>query len=398
VSDYDDRERAAIQAEAADAEATTFVERLHRERAATVEDAQAAFSAGQFDDARKHLAALRDLLPVGTLDIAALAGDGEDADRAIANALHLIDREERRQRPVLAPMLRPNPLPLAPDWLLAAPDPDNRRLVRGWLPDGRLAALSGDGAIGKSHVAVALAAAIAGGGEGTTPLIPDGQPGDTPRLRVRGPQAAAVIATWEDDDAECWRRVHALHRAGAEWASPEALEPTDDGGLHFLRPDGPVWAARKTGNAAALAVLTPAGDALLAYAAQRRARLLVMDPVAAAFGASEIDRAQVRAFCSHMDAWARSNRCAVLLVSHPPKAEKRTGGQSGSTDWRNAPRAVLTLTLENDPPLPVLTCDKSNYGRRPEPLALERQRGDGGMHWIERTMPAQEDDDDRTIA
>lgn len=156
-------------------------------------------------------------------------------------------------RPALHALTRPNPLPPAPDWLLAGPDPEHRDRVRGWLPDARLCALSGDGALGKSHLAVALAAAVAGGGNGCLPLIPDANPNaDTARLRVCGDRAAAVVATWEDDAAECWRRVHALHRAGAQWADPDALGDR----LHFLRPNGPIWAARERGNAAALAVLT----------------------------------------------------------------------------------------------------------------------------------------------
>ena len=123
---------------------------------------------------------------------------------------------------------------------------------------------------------------------------------------------------------------------------------------------------------------------MLAYAAEQDARLLVLDPVAAAFGANEIDRAQVRAFCAHLDAWSRDHGCAVLLVQHPPKAERDTGGQSGSTDWRNAPRAVLTLAQDEDAPERLtLTCTKSNYGRLPPPLTLERRAGEGGMHWHE---------------
>ncbi len=327
------------------------------------------------------------------------AGDHPgDVLRAMRRRIERAEAEaEAAARPKLHPLDRPDPLPPAADWLLA----DRKGL--GWLPSGRLAALSGDGALGKSHFALAVAAAVAGRGGGALPLIPDAQPAsDTARLAVVGERGDAVVATWEDDAAECWRRVLALKDAGAAWAFPEAL----DDRLHFVRPDGPVWAPRARGNAAALAVLTATGEALLAHAAERRARLLVLDPVAGAFGAAEIDRAQVRAFCAHLDAWSREHGCAVLLVQHPPKAERSSGGQSGSTDWRNAPRAVLTLTLEPDPrdagrkavdrehpPLPTLAVDKSNSGRRPDPLTLERRAGEGGMHWREAATPAGGGDD-----
>ena len=205
-----------------------------------------------------------------------------------------------------------------------------------------------------------------------------------------------MFATWEDDGAECWRRVEALHSVGAAWAEPKALATR----LHLIRPPGALWSADRTGNAAALARLQAPGERLFEFAERQGARLVVIDPVAAAFGASEIDRAQVRAFCGWLDAWAQRAECAVVLLQHPPKAERASAGGSGSTDWRNAPRAVLLLRRErpdgsteapktgDDDRSPVLRLEKSNYGKRPGPVHLSRKSGPWRMHWREVEAPA----------
>ena len=56
-------------------------------------------------------------------------------------------------------------------------------------------------------------------------------------------------------------------------------------------------------------------------------RLLIIDPLAAAFVQNENDRALVRAFLSALDQWAEDHSCAVLIISHPPKGDS---AQSGS--------------------------------------------------------------------
>ena len=100
------------------------------------------------------------------------------------------------------------------------------------------------------------------------------------------------------------------------------------------------------------------------------ARLLVVDPLAAAYACSENDRGLVRAFMTNLDGWARATGCAVLIVSHPPKSE---ADYSGSTDWHAAARAVWKLgTAETDAgnggkvkekaPAPRLDCLKTSYG------------------------------------
>jgi len=156
------------------------------------------------------------------------------------------------------------------------------------------------------------------------------------------------------------------------------------------------------------------GLALLQRAEQRadrkQARLLVIDPSAAAFSSSEIDRAQVRQFIGALDAWAMKHDCTVMIITHSPKA---TGAAySGSTDWRNAPRFMLTLKTKkpdkpkNDDSMPegkpetFLAIEKANYALLGTRIKIETappKKKDGWSGWwqaVGEIAPEEAEDDD----
>ena len=108
--------------------------------------------------------------------------------------------------------------------------------------------------------------------------------------------------------------------------------------------------------------LTLAGEWTRHYCETHKVRLLVVDPLAAAYACNENDRGLVRAFMANWDGWARNTGCAVLIISHPPKS---ASDYSGSTDWHAAARAVWTLgtaDTELGVPAPRLDCLKNSYG------------------------------------
>ena len=124
-------------------------------------------------------------------------------------------------------------------------------------------------------------------------------------------------------------------------------------------------------------------------AEQHNARLLVVDTLGVANGASEIDRAQVGAFFADWAAWADENDCAVLLIAHPPK----TAGvaYSGSTGILGGVRAMWTIEsvrrdCQGDCGSPRnckcepayayrLVNAKQNYSRATAPIWLTNRRG-----------------------
>ena len=200
-------------------------------------------------------------------------------------------------------------------------------LIPGWLPAARLGVLVGEGALGKSRLALQLARAVAAGVEG---WLPGG-----PTLAAAGKPAPAVLATWEDEIPEISDRLGA----------PEGTLDLHDR-LHALSyiGCGPVWApgASRSGPRHR-ADWTDVGNWIRAFCESIGARLLIIDPLAAAYAGDENSRSEVREFLSAFDAWAYAARVTVLLIGHPPKSDSP---YSGTTDWHAAARAMWTLSME----------------------------------------------------
>ena len=252
------------------------------------------------------------------------------------------------------------------DWSKQPPKRD--WLIDAWLPAGRVAMLTGPGKVGKSRLALQLAAAIAAGEKA---WLPGG-----PELVLKSSEDkvkddVAVLATWEDEEEEVARRLHGMN-----------MHAKVGKRLRYVAPDEPLWVGYggdrtdpfgydRTGR------LSPTGIKLRQYCKDKGARLLIVDPRAAAYGLNENDRAAVRMFVSEWDRWAQDNRCAVLLIVHPPKSD---GPYSGTTDWHAAVRAVWELTTkavdvgdkkDGGRRAVRFACLDTNYGPMPSPLWLK---------------------------
>lgn len=256
-------------------------------------------------------------------------------------------------------------------------------IVDGWLPRGRVALIAGKGGAGKSRLALQLAAGIVGDvpdwlPDVALPIAPD----------VRG--ATVVLATYEDAPELLADRADRLKRgitATGRHRWPALADLTD---LHVidLAREGPIWGPPKGVHVATRAALLPTGDRLREHCETVGARLLILDPLAAAFGANENDRSAVREFLSAMDGWARDADCAVLIVAHPPK---NSATFSGSTDWVNGVRTAWSLARpDGDPTAPAddraydLLLAKANYARAGLTVTLLADWSRGGWHWRAR--------------
>ena len=267
------------------------------------------------------------------------------------------------------------------DWTAAAPP--REWLLDGLLPAGRVSALYGPGESGKSRFTLQLALGVVGGAD--VPVVPM-LPGSTspakvdiPRVRRHG---RVLLVTWEDETDEIRRRAAALRATpGGPAVDPEVL--ADRLRVIDMRAvGGPLWAPRAAGSrhTSTEGEWTEAGRRLLATIDRDRPALVVIDPIAAAYACSEVDRGLVRRFVGAVDAAAEASGAAVLLVGHPAKAGG--DGYSGSTDWRNGVWGLLTLgptdtafEVDGDrKPVPVrapaLQRDKSSYGPARGPLWL----------------------------
>ena len=238
--------------------------------------------------------------------------------------------------------------------------PDREWLIDHRLAVGELTLFAGHGSIGKSRLALQLAGSLAAEREVWLPRAKTSIAEEAPRLNDGG---VCMFASWEDDRAETARR---LKQAGLSSAVGQRLIFSQEGATT------PLW---KEGGEDGLGQPTGRMKRLLDDTYAVGAVLLVIDPAAAAYGSDENSRQLVRAFLGRLSRWAQSTKCAVLLISHPPK----TAGAiySGSTDWWNAPRSVWSLTWQEfaDPDFEGkkksdaprlratrLRWEKSNYG------------------------------------
>lgn len=217
------------------------------------------------------------------------------------------------------------------------------------LSVGEIAVFSGPGGIGKSSVALAVAAAA-------------GAPrhGEACGLAVRpGP---VVFASYEDSAPRMAHRLRWFAGGVADDGRPAAGHV-----LAWKRPR-PLWTVDPEGATIEADEWGPFWRAVREAGAQ----LVILDPVSVALlGVSASDSGAVRDFLDRLTYEAERAECGVLLIGHDTKSARNqaragedpgAGAVAGSGAWFDGARGILYLWRERGSDTRILECIKSNYG------------------------------------
>lgn len=234
-----------------------------------------------------------------------------------------------------------------------APDPV-RWLWPNYLPRGKLAILDGDPGVGKSFLALDIAARISRGG-----YFPDGACSERPHV--------TLILSGEDSAADTIRpRAEA---AGADLENVLVVASTDGALMRFPAD-------------------LPHLDSIIR---ERHADLVVIDPIMAFIPpevASNSDQC-VRGPLNLLATVAARNDCTILLIRHLRKkaATKSVHRGLGSIGIIGAVRAGLLVAQHpHDAELRVLAVTKTNLGSMPPALGFRFHASDPkrvGINWTE---------------
>ena len=232
----------------------------------------------------------------------------------------------------------------------AAPTPENLPLVTGedppppdcilehWLPRGELTILSGAGGLGKSHLALQLACALACG-------CPEHFLDDQHRQADGDPLSAkSLFATWEDSYNSTRRRIQRILATMAGWLDINRVKKNVL--YRDMKPQGHIWIpATSSGHIATRGHMGNPGHNLLDDCVNMGIDFLVLDSIVAIFGQDSNSAPHVRQFLNYLSAWCNDTGITALMLGHPSKADQK--GILGSVDWTNGVRSVWTLTEED---------------------------------------------------
>ena len=276
-------------------------------------------------------------------------------------------------------LLAPPQLVSAAPPLLTGELPTRQWLIKDWLPANCVSMFTGEGGVGKSFATLQIACALV---SGVKDCYFDAT--SKPISNTELPAINVVYAAWEDELEEVSRRIRRI-KGNLQWPDFDKIGR----GFSFvdLKKLGPIWGPKQGDHVSTRGGLLHSGEELMRICEDKGARLLVLDPGAGAFGGNENDRAAVREFTGYMSGWGVDNKCATLIIAHPPKSGET---YSGSTDWLGSVRSLWNLGLRATKPdgeevkYYSLKHEKSNYSLTQPEICLAK--GKYGV-WLQTESP-----------
>jgi hypothetical protein len=226
------------------------------------------------------------------------------------------------------------------DHLASGTPPVRQFLLEPIMPLGVVGLLFGEGGLGKSMEALALAILVARAGMGSPPsgLALQGPFGGTVPKCSGG---ASIFLTLEDDRAEIHRRTMAVDAAGYRDGAPCYVIPALD-----LPGFDPALITTGVGRIATLTDFAIRGlDAMVINVSRESGhpvRLIILDPAGDFLDADENDAGPVKRLLRLLREKASAHGCTILLLGHVAKSG---GGTSmrGSSAWVANARFAYSL-------------------------------------------------------
>jgi RecA-family ATPase len=239
--------------------------------------------------------------------------------------------------------------------------PEREWLVPDLIPMKQVTLLYGDGATGKSLLALLLSSCA------VTGIQWFGRP-------VK--QGCVEFISAEDDGDELHRRLNDIAR---ETGQP--LERMDGLIVSSFADEDAIMAALKHGEGQLSE--TEFYREVVTVVSETKPVLLVLDTLADVYGGNEVVRQQVRSFIAMLRKIAIQHSCAVLVLAHPSLSGMASGkGTSGSTGWNNSVRSRLYFSRvqdeegnEPDTDARVLRSMKANYSAAGLEILMRYHRG-----------------------
>jgi RecA-family ATPase len=309
-------------------------------------------------DALNEIAEARGFDPDWVQSVFARAAEAEPEPKANGNGQYGPDVQE--PPPDAEPDDRPEPKPQAPPLtplaFFSVEVFEGRALrERQWLVNNRIpmrnvTLLGGDGATGKTTIALQLFIGVTKTGEWLKGNVSDG---------------SVLFLTAEEEEDEVHRRLDAIREAREiSYADIARLQ------IYCMPGQNAVLAQP---NKQGQLVPTELFQRLELTVRAQRPTLICLESSADVFGGNEIDRVQVRQFISMLRSWSLIDGAAVMLLSHPSLSGLGSGsGTSGSTGWNNSVRSRLYFKIKKEKDKDadeftrndyrILEVMKSNYG------------------------------------
>ena len=245
--------------------------------------------------------------------------------------------------------------------VLSQPVPPRKFLLTDLMPERIIAGLVAPGGTGKSMLALQVGVALAGG----VSLFG----------RFFAPRPGTVVYLSGEDD------VHEMHRRLDRIVSAET--PTTQQrvkqNLYLLdrSEEFDLFTKKENvGEAEITQVVQELASALLEQV-DTSVDLLIVDPAARFRGGEENSASDVNRFIQALYQLRERLGCTVLVLHHVNKGAKVNGASQnnarGSSAFADGVRFMLELNPTDTPELLNLSCVKSNYGRRPDPVTLLQQ-------------------------